>query len=142
MVVDGCGVDGAGCAQRLLDRYGARPEMVVFSHPHLDHARGLAEVVEQATRGSEAQWPDFSRGGGLDRLLQRQSPISLTGLPRRHAAQAGEPWLTTRGDLEAAPHIELDPPARGFPDCFVMVTLSRDGPPILHHGPGSVCLSN
>ena len=57
LVVDGCGVDRRGCAQRILDHYGATPHAAVFSHPHLDHARGLEEVISKATRPEQSDWP-------------------------------------------------------------------------------------
>jgi beta-lactamase superfamily II metal-dependent hydrolase len=47
LVVDGCAVGPEGSApMTLLKRYGARRvEGVVLTHPHLDHARGLAELL-------------------------------------------------------------------------------------------------
>lgn len=57
LVVDGCSADREGYAQRLLGHYGARPSLVVMTHPHLDHASGLREVIETATRGPRETWP-------------------------------------------------------------------------------------
>jgi hypothetical protein len=71
-----------------------------------------------------------------------ESPISLTGLPRKHELQRGTPWKTLRSDLKQSPDIELDPPAPGFPDCFVMVSLPAVGPPHIAFGPGSVQVTN
>jgi beta-lactamase superfamily II metal-dependent hydrolase len=47
LVVDGCRVGDDGSAPlALLKRYGARQvEGVVLTHPHLDHARGLSELL-------------------------------------------------------------------------------------------------
>jgi hypothetical protein len=57
LVIDGCGTDGEQYGQRVLDHYGAVPSLVMLSHPHLDHARGLREVIERATRDPNATWP-------------------------------------------------------------------------------------
>jgi hypothetical protein len=57
LVVDGCAADRAGYAQQLLDHYGARPSLVVMTHPHADHASGLRQVIERATAGSVELWP-------------------------------------------------------------------------------------
>src|SRR6266478_4907602 len=47
LVVDGCRVGDEGSAPvTLLKRYGARlVDGVVLTHPHLDHARGLVELL-------------------------------------------------------------------------------------------------
>jgi hypothetical protein len=57
LVIDGCAADSVGYAQRVLDHYGARPSLILLSHPHVDHAAGLREVIEQATEGDEESWP-------------------------------------------------------------------------------------
>lgn len=57
LVIDGCAADGKGYAKQVLDHYGASSKVVVLTHPHLDHARGLAEVVEASTSGDEDTWP-------------------------------------------------------------------------------------
>lgn len=57
LVVDGCSSDGARYAQRALDNYGAKPSLLLLSHPHEDHAQGLREVIERATKGDKATWP-------------------------------------------------------------------------------------
>lgn len=58
LVVDGCGVAGNDYGPLLLKGYGARPKIVVFTHPHLDHAKGIQRVVEESTASSDlTQWP-------------------------------------------------------------------------------------
>ena len=54
LVVDGCnGGDDLGYAQRALDALGAKPSLVLLSHPHKDHADGLREVIERATQAGD-----------------------------------------------------------------------------------------
>jgi len=58
LVVDGCGSEEDSYAQRTLDYYGASPSIVLLSHPHKDHAKGLRAVVERATRDPDTStWP-------------------------------------------------------------------------------------
>lgn len=58
MVVDGCGVRNIDYATEALARYGAHPSIVLLTHPHNDHSRGLASVIEAATpRDQHALWP-------------------------------------------------------------------------------------
>ena len=58
MVLDGCSARSAGYGRLLLEHYQAQPTLIVLSHPHLDHARGLADVIDRATRGRpQADWP-------------------------------------------------------------------------------------
>jgi hypothetical protein len=57
LVVDGCGADREGYAQQALTHYEAAPSLVMLSHPHRDHVRGLREVIENATKDPLAEWP-------------------------------------------------------------------------------------
>jgi len=57
MVIDGCSAAGVSYGQRVVKHYGAAPGVVVFTHPHLDHARGVAQVVDAATQGPPEGWP-------------------------------------------------------------------------------------
>jgi hypothetical protein len=58
MVVDGCGVGRTDYATAALAHYGARPSVVLLTHSHDDHSRGLAEVVESVTpRDRRDTWP-------------------------------------------------------------------------------------
>ncbi len=58
MVVDGCGVQAVDYATEALARYHAHPSVVLLTHPHNDHSRGLANVIEAATpRDQQHTWP-------------------------------------------------------------------------------------
>lgn len=60
LIVDGCAVGAVPYAPRLLAHYGARPSLVVLTHPHQDHYSGLQQVIDDATVGvSESGWPVF-----------------------------------------------------------------------------------
>ncbi len=57
LVVDGCGHGGVMYAEELLEHYSASPELIVLTHPHEDHYKGLAELVDRATQGEPDTWP-------------------------------------------------------------------------------------
>lgn len=58
LVVDGCRAARVSYAQALLDHYAARPSVVVLTHPHADHAAGVADLVERYTRDEDrGLWP-------------------------------------------------------------------------------------
>jgi hypothetical protein len=57
LIVDGCGVGKRSYAPLLLQHYGDRPSIVLFTHPHSDHYRGLQEVIDDATEDSSLDWP-------------------------------------------------------------------------------------
>lgn len=57
MVIDGCGVGEALYAPMLLAHFNAHPDIVLFTHPHSDHYRGLQEVIDAATQDENAAWP-------------------------------------------------------------------------------------
>jgi hypothetical protein len=58
MVVDGCGVGKIDYAMAALAHYRASPRIVLLTHSHDDHSRGLASVIEAATpRDHEDAWP-------------------------------------------------------------------------------------
>lgn len=58
LVVDGCGNEEDGYARRALDHYKATPALILFSHPHKDHAKGLRAVIERATGDPDTStWP-------------------------------------------------------------------------------------
>jgi hypothetical protein len=58
MFVDGCSAASRGYALQLLDHYGpTHVGLVVLTHPHLDHTRGLAELIDRATLGPPNEWP-------------------------------------------------------------------------------------
>ncbi len=57
LVVDGCSGNAKAYAPQVLRHYGGRCRLVVFTHPHSDHARGVAEVIDEATAGPFLSWP-------------------------------------------------------------------------------------
>lgn len=63
LLVDGCSAARKGYASQLVEHYhlrdGAdRVDALVLSHPHRDHARGLADAVEAlAPFGDTSRWP-------------------------------------------------------------------------------------
>lgn len=57
LAIDGCASAGTPYARRVLSHYAAIPRAILFTHPHLDHARGLADIVDDATSGDASTWP-------------------------------------------------------------------------------------
>ncbi|MCC6553741.1 MAG: hypothetical protein IT372_12065 [Polyangiaceae bacterium] len=58
MVVDGCGIGKSLYAPSALAHYRARPRIVLLTHPHDDHSRGVAELIKtMAPREREETWP-------------------------------------------------------------------------------------
>ena len=58
MVVDGCGAGDIDYAVATLAHYRASPSIVVLTHPHDDHSRGLSGVIEAATPPDRKEtWP-------------------------------------------------------------------------------------
>lgn len=79
LIVDGCTSESLIYPEALLDHYGASPSAIVLSHPHRDHARGLARLVERFTSPDREAWP------------------KLAMVPAPDTAGAGDDW-----DLTAA----------------------------------------
>ena len=71
LVIDGCSSDGEPYGQRVLEHYKATPKAIVFTHPHLDHARGVADVVDAATTDSRETWPRLGMLPILQHLVER-----------------------------------------------------------------------
>jgi beta-lactamase superfamily II metal-dependent hydrolase len=58
LVVDGCAAGSVDYGPQLLQHYRAQPAVMLLSHPHLDHAKGVASVVDSATSGrAKNLWP-------------------------------------------------------------------------------------
>lgn len=57
IVVDGCGVGRTRYGTALLTHYQAVPKLLVLTHPHRDHAVGVADVVDMYTQGPPQGWP-------------------------------------------------------------------------------------
>ncbi len=88
---------------------------------------------------SRERLPRFDDGDGVHQMLGYAEEVHLTGLPRRHDAQpAAHPLHERRAALHALRDQALDPVTPGWPDCFVIASVSLDGTTTLTHGPGSV----
>lgn len=59
LIVDGCGVGRTKYGPALLDHYRAPPRLVALTHPHSDHAAGVADVVDAFTQGRPEAWPQL-----------------------------------------------------------------------------------
>jgi beta-lactamase superfamily II metal-dependent hydrolase len=58
MVLDGCGVGETDYAVAVLEHYQAKPNIIVLTHPHKDHSRGVSAVIEAATPPDRKEtWP-------------------------------------------------------------------------------------
>ncbi len=58
MVVDGCSAETVRYGLSLLKHYKAFPRIVILTHPHMDHAKGLGEVIDYATaKRAFEDWP-------------------------------------------------------------------------------------
>jgi Metallo-beta-lactamase superfamily len=107
LVVDGCRKQGAAYyAQRVLDHYAARAAIIVLTHPHRDHAAGVAEVVERATSGPPSEWPVLAMLPPPDLRAGSAPPFAPSELERGVAegaiAAIAERWdryPTCRWDL-------------------------------------------
>lgn len=82
--------------------------------------------------------PRFDKTGGIARMLATVDAVHLTALPRAYTAQVGTPQRLKRRQLERLGDAEIDPPAPGWPDCYVVLSVAADGSARLDHGPGSV----
>jgi hypothetical protein len=108
MVVDGC-ASGDGYAQRVLDRYQARPQLVVLTHPHEDHSKGLADVIVRATpRDRKNEWPRIGMvlppgGGGTGRSDEYIAGITeqvISAVEARWREFPACKWEMLVGDVE------------------------------------------
>jgi hypothetical protein len=59
LIVDGCGVGRTKYGPALLAHYGATPRLVALTHPHRDHAVGVADIVDAFTQGPVSAWPQI-----------------------------------------------------------------------------------
>ena len=57
MLIDGCTARSRSYGELLLRHYSASPDILVFTHPHVDHARGVKAVIDAATAESPDTWP-------------------------------------------------------------------------------------
>lgn len=75
LVIDGCGPGSRSYGRRLLEHYGGAPSLIAFTHPHLDHASGLVEVIEMATPAAAPEtWPAI---GVLSPSPRAPSPLGI-----------------------------------------------------------------
>jgi hypothetical protein len=103
---------------------------------HASWIRGGPHLV--VTPFASSNLPRFDRAGGMARMLATVDTVHLTALPRAYSAQGGRPQRLTRRQLERLGEAELDPPVAGWPDCYVILSISANGSSRLVHGPGSV----
>lgn len=88
---------------------------------------------------SRSRLPRFAAGVGAHRVASLGGTAYLTGLPRRHEIQSGQPERRTLAELAAHGSIAFHPVTTGFPDCYVLVSIPPDGgAPIVTQGPGSI----
>lgn len=59
LIVDGCGVGRTKYGPALLAHYGASPRLIALTHPHRDHAVGVADIVDMFTQGPVRTWPQI-----------------------------------------------------------------------------------
>jgi beta-lactamase superfamily II metal-dependent hydrolase len=59
LIVDGCGVGRTKYGPALLAHYGASPRLLALTHPHRDHAVGVADIVDELTQGPVNTWPQI-----------------------------------------------------------------------------------
>lgn len=89
IIVDGCGPDEGSYGLRLVRHYGGDVRAILMTHPHLDHCRGVAEVIEDATPNSApASWPrlGFAMPAQLRRRVRLVDPIrDLLSAKAEHA---------------------------------------------------------
>jgi hypothetical protein len=95
LVIDGCSRERKSYAQQALAHYQERPEVVVLTHPHEDHAGGLARLIDDVARtGEESSWP----------LLGMVEPLTTSVAP----ADPGSAAAKRRGQAEGAVAAILD----------------------------------
>lgn len=70
LAIDGCAAAGVKYPKAFFDQLRAAPTHILLTHPHLDHAKGLVELIDHATRGARATWPKL---GVLEPPRQRVS---------------------------------------------------------------------
>jgi hypothetical protein len=139
--------DGGGwSAVALADR--TRPPHAVTKVPHHGSVRAVHPVWIDprghlpcfiVTPFSRERLPRFDDGDGVHQMLGLAEQVHLTGLPRRHAIQsASQPLVDRRAALHVLGEQPLDPVTPGWPDCFVIASVSPSGTTALTHGPGSV----
>lgn len=77
LVVDACTHDGKNLARELLSHLGIRSiDLLVLTHPDLDHVRGIAELIDHFTPGKIWRYPKFSCLRDLVLLWCRQAPAN------------------------------------------------------------------
>jgi hypothetical protein len=57
LAIDGCSAKGQNYPVAFFDDLRRQPTHILMTHPHLDHARGVRELVERHTSPSSAEWP-------------------------------------------------------------------------------------
>ncbi|MCK8499896.1 hypothetical protein [Myxococcus fulvus] len=106
LVMDGCSVGGKHYGQQLMDHYGAVPSLIILTHPHLDHAKGVSEVIDAATSDTEPKdWPRI----GLVWSAKGIRDDDLTCLTRYYDGAVAKQAISTIFDRwERAPSCRLE----------------------------------
>ena len=139
--------DGHGWSDVAAARRTEAPHAVT-KVPHHGSVRAVHPVWIDP-RGGEPRFivtpfarenlPRFDDGDGVHQMLGYAEEVYLTGLPRAHASQAAsQPLHERRSVLHALDKEPIDPTTPGWPDCFVIASVTPSGATTLTHGPGSV----
>lgn len=57
LAIDGCSAKGENYPVAFFDELKKQPTHILMTHPHLDHARGVRELVERHTSRTNTTWP-------------------------------------------------------------------------------------
>lgn len=94
MVVDGCGADDTDYALEVLTHYRARPRIVLLTHPHEDHSRGVAKVIETWTpRDRKEVWPRIGMVLPPGEDVAARSAGFMRGATHRAIAAIESRWM-------------------------------------------------
>lgn len=99
----------------------------------------VLDPLRVLTPYSPGRLPKFAAGLGAGRIVSLGGTTYLTGLPRSHRAQSGQPERRALAELASHGDITFRPTTSGFPDCYVLVSIPPGGgAPVVTQGPGSM----
>lgn len=115
LVVDGCRAQGAAPAAQLLRATARHWSCVVLTHPHLDHAAGLDEVLDCSGAGPvgcadpRVMEPEhWTRSPDAEEWLARGAVEHvLAAIHDRWMRQPEHRWLLRRGDVREVAGMRL-----------------------------------
>jgi hypothetical protein len=126
----------------------AVPAHDVYKVAHHGSAGAIGPQVQAPATAMTRLWiatpfasqglPRSGDGEGLERLLNIEDEIVLTGLPCRYAEQAATARDLTRAVLRDDEASQLTGVPQGFPDCWIHVNVPRLGPAVVTRGAGAV----